>query len=93
MRLGGRGGDKIIIKRNANRHDVFCSVRDDADNGTIINFIQTRRRIALDEVRKELRPWIRQPPSPPLPYRSFRSSSQQRRTTDASKPNSHACSR
>jgi len=44
MRLGGRGGDKIIIKRNGNGHDVFFSVRDDADNGTIIDFIQKRER-------------------------------------------------
>jgi hypothetical protein len=67
MRLGGRGGDKIIIKRNSNGHYVFFSVRDDADNGTIIDFIQKRQRLSLGGVRQALRPWIGRPPSPALP--------------------------
>jgi hypothetical protein len=67
MRLGGPGGDKIIIKRNSNGHYVFFSVRDDADNGTIVDFIQKRQRLSLGGVRKELRPWIGRPPSPALP--------------------------
>jgi len=64
MRLGGQGGDKIIIKRNSNGHSVFFSVRDDGDNGTIIDFIQKRQRLSLGGVRKELRPWIGRPPAP-----------------------------
>lgn len=67
MRLGGRGGDKVVIKRNGNGHYVYFSVRDDADNGTIIDFVQHRERVSLGAVRKELRPWIGQPPSPALP--------------------------
>jgi hypothetical protein len=67
MRLGGRGGDKIIIKRNSNGHYVFFSVRDDADNGTIIDFIQKRQHLSLGGVRQALRPWIGRPPSPALP--------------------------
>src|SRR5262245_51857799 len=69
MRLGGHGGDKIIIKRNGNGHYVFFSVRDAGDNGTIIDFIQTREHVDLGTIRKELRPWIGRPAvsPPPLP--------------------------
>ena len=34
------------------------SVRDDSDNGSIIDFIQHRRRCSIGEVRQELRPWV-----------------------------------
>jgi hypothetical protein len=66
-------GDKIIIKRDAaDGHYIYFSVRDDADNGSIIDFVQHRQRLSLGAVRKELRPWIGSPPStlpsyPPLP--------------------------
>jgi len=33
-------------------------VRDDSDNGSIIDFIQHRRRCSIREVRQELRPWV-----------------------------------
>lgn len=59
-----RGGDKIIIKRNGNGHYVYFSVRDDLDNGSIIDFIQKRQRLSLGNVRKELRQWAGRPPSP-----------------------------
>jgi hypothetical protein len=53
-----RGGDKIVVTRNHNGHYVFFSVRDDRDNGTIIDFVQRRENLSLGEVRKILRPWI-----------------------------------
>lgn len=53
--------DKLVMKRNPNGHYVYFSVRDDADNGTIIDFVQRRQRISLGVVRKELRPWIGRP--------------------------------
>jgi Toprim-like/Protein of unknown function (DUF3991) len=63
-------GDKIIIKRDADGHYVYFSVRDDRDHGTIIDFVQRRLRLSLGEIRKTLRPWIgRQAeivPYPPL---------------------------
>src|SRR5580704_7088004 len=62
-----RDADKIVVKRNGNGHYVFFSVRDDRDNGTIIDFLQRRRSLSLGAVRKELRPWIGAPPSPALP--------------------------
>jgi hypothetical protein len=57
-------GDKIVIKRDAaSGHYVYFSVRDDRDNGTIIDFVQHRQNLSLGTVRKELRPWIGTPPT------------------------------
>jgi hypothetical protein len=54
--------DKVIIKRGMDGHYEYFSVRDDRDNGTIIDFVQFRQGLSLGAVRKELRPWIGQPP-------------------------------
>jgi len=51
-------GDKVVIARGEDQHWIYFSVRDDADNGSIIDFIQHRRRCGLGDVRRELRPWI-----------------------------------
>lgn len=53
-------GDKIIIKRDTDGHYVFFSVRDETDNGSIIDFVQKRRPgvRSLGNVRQALRPWI-----------------------------------
>jgi hypothetical protein len=55
------GGDKIVVKRNGNGHYVFFSVRDDNDNGTVIDFLQWRQNLSLGAVRQILRPWIGRP--------------------------------
>jgi hypothetical protein len=65
-------GDKIIIKRDADGHYVYFSVRDDRDHGSIIDFCKHRLGLSLGAVRKELRPWVGIPSSalpsyPPLP--------------------------
>ena len=60
-----RGADKIVVKRNGNGHYVFFSVRDDSDNGTVIDFLQRRQNLSLGAVRQILRPWIGRPASPP----------------------------
>ena len=52
------GGDKIVITRGEDRHWVYFSVRDEADNGSIVDFIQYRRRCSIVAVRWALRPWI-----------------------------------
>src|ERR1039457_422509 len=58
-------GDKVIIKRGADGHYVYFSVRDDRDNGSIIDFVQQRSRgMSLGAVRKELRPWVGSSPVP-----------------------------
>jgi hypothetical protein len=63
-----RGGDKIVVKRNGNGHYVFFSVRDDRDNGTLIDFLQRRQHVSLGAVRQILRPWVgRSAASPRFP--------------------------
>ena len=57
MRNGG--GDKIVVKRDHDGHYVYFSVRDDRDNGSIIDFVQNRRRSSLGQVRQALRPCSR----------------------------------
>ncbi len=52
------GGDNIVIACGTDRHWIYFSVRDDADNGTIIDFVQNRKGVKLGGVRQELRPWI-----------------------------------
>ena len=54
--------DKIVIKRGLDGHYVYFSVRDERDNGSIIDFVQNRLRLSIGAARKELRPWIGQPP-------------------------------
>ena len=56
MRNGA--GDKIVIARGHDRHWIYFSIRNDRDNGSIIDFVQRRKGGSLGEVRKELRPWL-----------------------------------
>ena len=50
--------DKIIITQQpSDDHWVYWSGHDQKDRGTIIDFIQSRKRLTLGEVRKELRSW------------------------------------
>ena len=60
-----RAADKIVVKRNGNGHYVFFSLRDDDDNGTVIDFVQRRQHLSLGAVRQVLRPWIGRPASAP----------------------------
>lgn len=58
-------GDKIIVKFGTKRapdHWGYYSVRQDGDHGSIIDFAQRRLNVSLGAVRKELRPWIGEPP-------------------------------
>ncbi len=61
-------GDKIIVARDRrDNHWVYFSVRDEKDNGSLIDFVQHRNGLNLGEVRKLLRPWIGKGSSPPRP--------------------------
>lgn len=53
-----QGDDKIIVATDQDGHGVYFNVRDESDNGTIIDFVQKRHGLNLGQVRKELRPWI-----------------------------------
>jgi hypothetical protein len=56
--MRGPGDDKIIVATSQNSHGIYFSVRDDADSGSIIDFVQRRQGFNLGEARKELRPWL-----------------------------------
>ncbi len=53
------GNDKIIVSKNGNDY-IYCSVFDNASNGTAIDFIQNvvDRKCSLGKVRQHLRPFL-----------------------------------
>lgn len=52
------GQDHISIMTNNNGHAVYWTVNNDADSGSIIDFVQKKEGVAsLGDVRKILRPW------------------------------------
>jgi hypothetical protein len=50
--------DKLVVKRDEDGHWVYFSVRDDRDQGTIVDFVQRRTGKTLGQVREELRGWL-----------------------------------
>ena len=57
--LKDSAGDKILVGVDLTDHHYFYySVRDERDSGSVIDFIQNRKRLNLGEVRLELRPWL-----------------------------------
>ena len=57
--MRGPNDDKIIIGKEGTSGDwIYFSIRDEADHGTIIDFVQKRQQLNLGEVRKQLRMWI-----------------------------------
>ena len=81
--------DKIIIKRDTDGHYVYFSVRDDRDNGSIIDFVAHRRRLNLRDrkawrnVGEELRPWIGQAPTPVPTFPALPKTAKDRMKVDA----------
>lgn len=63
-------GDKIIVSKSTGGDWVYFSVRDDRDNGTIIDFVQNRGGGSLGEVRKTLRGWFGSS-RPPVPKKNY----------------------
>jgi len=53
--------DKIVVGREQDGHWVYFSVRDEKDNGSIVDFVQKRQNKNLGEVREELRAWAGMP--------------------------------
>ncbi|XSG84092.1 MAG: DUF3991 and toprim domain-containing protein [Methylohalobius sp. ZOD2] len=64
--LRGHGDDKIIVATDRDGHGIYFSVRDEADNGSIIDFVQRRKGLNLGQVRRELRQWIGKQTDPSL---------------------------
>lgn len=58
------GGDKVVVAKGEDGHWVYFSVRDEADNGTIIDFVQRRGGGTLGVVRQALRSWAGSSPTP-----------------------------
>lgn len=56
--------DKIIVATDTDGHGIYFSVRDDRDNGSIVDFVQRRKSLNVGQVRRELRPWIHIEPMP-----------------------------
>ena len=50
--------DKLVVRRDADGHWTYFSVRDGRDNGTVIDFVQARGGRGLREVREELRRYL-----------------------------------
>ncbi|WP_417850294.1 toprim domain-containing protein [Thalassoglobus sp.] len=50
-------GDKLIVGRTPNGQYIYFNAKGN-DSGSIIDFVQTRDRVSLGEVRKILRPWL-----------------------------------
>lgn len=50
-------GDKLIVGKRANGQYIYFNAKGN-DSGSIIDFVQTRDRVSLGEVRKILRPWL-----------------------------------
>ena len=72
--------DKIIVATDVDGHGVYFSVRDDQDNGSIVDFVQHRKGLSLGQVRRELRPWLGTEPLPvPEQIRKPEPSSKDRR--------------
>ena len=65
--MRGPGDDKIIIAKGQDGHWVYFSIRDEADNGSIIDFAQRRQGLNLGQVRRELRPWVGETAERPRP--------------------------
>lgn len=63
-------GDKIVIARGLDGHWIYFSVRDNSDNGSIIDFVQKRDNVTLGFLRKTLRPWIGGGTPPNRPVKS-----------------------
>jgi hypothetical protein len=56
-RIDREAGDKIVLARGQDEHWIYFSVRDERDNGSIVDFVQKRKGVKLGGVRQELRPW------------------------------------
>jgi len=60
-------GDKIVVGKDTDGHWIYFSIRDDRDNGTIVDFVQRRGTLSLGETRAELRDWLGTPRPDPGP--------------------------
>src|SRR5690606_11820564 len=55
------GAVQIVVRRGANGHWQYFNPIDDADSGSVVDFVQNKEGLNLGQVRKVLRAWLRQP--------------------------------
>ena len=65
--MRGPRDDKLIVAKSQDGHWVYFSIRDEADNGSIIDFVQRRQGLNLGQVRRELRSWVGETAERPRP--------------------------
>jgi hypothetical protein len=53
--LRDASGDKLVVRLGADGHWTYFSVRDTADCGTLVDFVQKRLGGTLGETRKAIR--------------------------------------
>lgn len=53
--LRGPHDDKISVRQDNDEHWTYFSIRDDEDNGSVIDFIQRRKNLNLGQARKFIR--------------------------------------
>ena len=77
--------DKIVARIDRDGHWTYFSVRDDRDNGTIIDFVLRRGARSIETVREELRSWAGElrPPAAWFPLRSVSAKEGDRATVRA----------
>lgn len=67
--MRSENGDKIVIVKHLDNkgaeHWVYYCVRDERDNGTVIDFLQWRGGGSLGHIRKTLREWLGSPRNAP----------------------------
>lgn len=66
--LRHQSGDKIVVATDTDGHGIYFSVKDEADNGTIIDFVQNRSSVGLSQVRQELKNWHKLPRTQPAKF-------------------------
>jgi hypothetical protein len=54
--------DKIVVRQGKDGHWTYFSVRDDRDNGTILDFVQARGARSIREACEELRHYVHAAP-------------------------------
>jgi hypothetical protein len=69
MRHPGTDDKIVIARREGDKHWTYFSVRDNADNETIIASIRRRTPAPLGDIRRELRSWLGTDRPPSFPRR------------------------